>query len=103
MVVNALNSKQKRKIVEGLTSEYGVGNDVFREDFVGNYDTAHDSFAFPRVILWSSESAFWTFVGSSEFAAFTVAFHLDFSAVRAEKLCGFRTWSNRFTAASAGS
>ncbi len=33
MVVNALNSKQKRKIVEGLTSEYGVGNDVFR-DFV---------------------------------------------------------------------
>jgi hypothetical protein len=51
--------------------------------------------------LWSCEAAFGAFVGSAEFAAFAVAFDLDFSAVWAEEFGGFRSWGDGFAAAGA--
>jgi hypothetical protein len=35
------------------------------------------------IALWSLEATFWAFVEPAEFAAFTIAFDLDFAAVRA--------------------
>jgi hypothetical protein len=51
--------------------------------------------------LWSLETAFGAFIEATEFAAFAVAFHLDFAAVGAKELCGFAARRNWFTAASA--
>jgi hypothetical protein len=52
--------------------------------------------------LWSCESAFRAFVQAAEFAAFFVAFDLDFSAVGALEFCGFAAWRNWFAAACTG-
>ena len=53
------------------------------------------------VALGSCEAAFGAFVGASEFAAFAVAFDLDFAAVGAEEFCGFAAWGDGFAAACA--
>jgi hypothetical protein len=37
--------------------------------------------------LWSLEPAFGAFVEAAEFAAFSVAFYLDFTAAGAEEFC----------------
>jgi hypothetical protein len=52
--------------------------------------------------LWSGEAAFGAFVGSAEFAAFAIAFYLDFAAVGAEEFGGFAAWGDGFAAAGAG-
>jgi len=71
---------------------------VFGEDFVGYNYVAH---AFTP-LLWSGEAAFGAFVWSTEFAAFTVAFDLDFAAVGAGEFCGFCSWRDGFSATCAG-
>ena len=53
------------------------------------------------VRLWSTKAAFGAFVGASEFAAFAVAFDLDFAAVGAGELGGFSAWGYGFAAARA--
>ena len=52
--------------------------------------------------LWSCEAAFGAFVGSAEFAAFAVAFDLDFAAVGALEFGGFAAGWDGFAAAGAG-
>ena len=52
--------------------------------------------------LWSGEAAFGAFVRSAEFAAFAIAFDLDFAAVGAEEFGCFAAWGDGFAAAGAG-
>jgi hypothetical protein len=51
--------------------------------------------------LGSCEAAFWTFVETAEFAAFAVAFYLDFSTVGTLEFGGFAAWRDGFAAACA--
>jgi len=51
--------------------------------------------------LWSGKAASGALVGSAEFAAFAVAFDLDFAAVWAWELGGFAAWGYWFAAACA--
>ncbi len=51
--------------------------------------------------LGSCEAAFGAFVGSAEFAAFSIAFDLDFAAVGAGEFGGFGSGGDGFSAACA--
>jgi hypothetical protein len=70
-----------------------IWHDVFWKDLVGYKYATH-----MVRLLWSTKAAFGAFVEATEFAAFSVSFNLDFTALWAQEFCGFAAWRDWFSA-----